>query len=68
MMIRVIYEDDGSYVGTTELPDSPAVGDTFWHETQGPFRVLSRTWHGPTGFQSDRPEPLTIAVERVPHK
>ena len=67
MIIRVVrqVDDELIFVGNIESEDSPAIGDTFWYETNGPYRVIDRTWHFPSGF-NDRAETATLVVEPIP--
>lgn len=61
--MRVV--DGNEYIGTMEAPVVPAVGDSFFWKTNGPYEVLSRLWSFPEEYQSDRPELVTLSVRKI---
>lgn len=57
-------EIDGQSQGTIEDDHVPAVGDTFFWKTHGPFRVLDRVWIFPAEY-NDVAHRVTLTVERI---
>jgi len=58
----------GSEIASVQSHHIPAVGDVFWWETNGPFKVVERAWHFPEGFNSERSQLVSLDVERIkPH-
>ena len=62
-LIRIVEGDH--VIGNIEAETVPAVGDTFWWETNGPYEVLSRTWHFPPGYNEERPQAATLQVKEM---
>ena len=71
MMIKVVrsYLGGNDVVGSFETKSElPAVGDTFWYDTRGPFEVTSRAFIYKTGRPNDPAEDAILTVKQIiPH-
>ena len=62
-IIRVL--DGDKVVGDIEAETVPAVGDTLWWKTNGPYEVQGREWHLPPGFIEEHPQVATLRVKEM---
>ena len=71
MIIKVVrsYLGGNDVVGNFETKSElPAVGDTFWYDTRGPFEVTGRAFIYKTGRPNDPAEDVILSVKSIsPH-
>lgn len=60
--MRVFEGDD--LLAEFEADHVPSVGDTFWWQTAGPFRVIDRAWSFPAEY-NDVAHRVSLTVERI---
>jgi hypothetical protein len=68
MIVRVVRQskDDHIFIGNFETTDElPAVGDTFWYDTHGPYTVLERTFLYKKRRDDERPEDVILTVNEI---
>ncbi|ARN80930.1 hypothetical protein [Methylocystis bryophila] len=68
MIVKVnqILKSGPKFVGDFETTQElPAVGDTFWYDTHGPYTVVGRTFIYKRGRDNDRPEDVILDVEEL---
>jgi|SRR5580700_1087689 hypothetical protein len=68
MIIKVVRE----YLGGSDLvgnfetkSELPAVGDTFWYDTRGPFEVIGRAFIYKRGRDNDPAEDVILTVKSI---
>ena len=73
MIVRVVRrskdDQDSQFIGNFETTgELPAVGDTFWYDTHGPYTVHERAFMYKKGRDDDRPEDVILTVREIsPH-
>ena len=68
MIIKVVREYLGGtdFIGNFETKSElPAVGDTFWYDTRGPFEVTNRAFIYKRGRENDPEEDVILTVKSI---
>jgi len=70
VIVRAVRRSSGGesqFIGNFETSgELPGVGDTFWYDTHGPYRVIERMFKYKKGRDDDRPEDVILTVEAIP--
>ena len=68
MIVRVVQksQDVNGFVGNFETStELPAVGDTFWYDKRGPYKVISRAFVYKEGREGDPAEDVILTVKPI---